>query len=114
MRIDFLGLQAFLSIAERGSFQRAAALRRFGRSYQPGWIDVDCAFPRQEPEEGVTTDKHAELRSVRHNPSHRRLPSSGWSSDQKECSHPDYYRGPDNLCLRTGRLNRRGAACVVR
>ena len=25
MRIDFLGLQAFLSIAERGSFQRAAA-----------------------------------------------------------------------------------------
>src|SRR6202000_1944026 len=25
MRIDFLGLQAFLSIAQRGSFQRAAA-----------------------------------------------------------------------------------------
>ena len=25
MRIDFLGLQAFLSIAERGSFRRAAA-----------------------------------------------------------------------------------------
>jgi len=25
MRIDFLGLEAFLSIAERGSFQRAAA-----------------------------------------------------------------------------------------
>src|SRR5215467_9974832 len=25
MRIDFLGLQAFLSIAERGSFQKAAA-----------------------------------------------------------------------------------------
>ena len=24
MRIDFLGLQAFLSIAERGSFQKAA------------------------------------------------------------------------------------------
>ena len=24
-RIDFLGLQAFLAIAERGSFQRAAA-----------------------------------------------------------------------------------------
>ncbi|MCX7297919.1 MAG: LysR family transcriptional regulator, partial [Hyphomicrobiales bacterium] len=25
MRVDFLGLEAFLSIAERGSFQRAAA-----------------------------------------------------------------------------------------
>jgi DNA-binding transcriptional LysR family regulator len=25
MRIDFLGLQAFLSIAERGNFQRVAA-----------------------------------------------------------------------------------------